>query len=355
MRLLNQTAFDYLECAFVRAGNLVTPCCRRYRLAGQVVEVRVAGGRLGELIHKVFMHLPEAPAGRSGLVLEMWDEEETGISVSDELEKRLGGCARREIGNSEVAAGTSPALARYATRDGRFLFERATTGTTAFDRRGRRILVSAASCDHHLRSELTKPAAWAMSLWLQDNDRFVAHAGLVGVEEKGILLSGHAGQGKSTTTLSCFLHGYRFLGDDFVALSREDGAFQGHSVYGSALLRRDYRDYLPSLPENLVLPLENDKEVVFPAEFCPERLRDSVRINALVRLQVTKNQPSRILPISRKEVLPPLVFHLLQAGCTKEHFALLAGMTQSLPCYRLRVGDDAERVPELIRHLARTL
>jgi hypothetical protein len=64
--------------------------------------------------------------------------------------------------------------------------------------------------------------AISSAFWLQ-RDLFVFHAASVGLFEKGVLLSGPKGAGKTTLALSFASRGHSFLGDEWAAVSTSSG------------------------------------------------------------------------------------------------------------------------------------
>ena len=79
--------------------------------------------------------------------------------------------------------------------------------------------------------ERGKPFRVLLSVWLHDRGVQVVHAALVARGDRGVLLPGRGGAGKTTSALTCLLAGFRYLGDDYVGLEGPvDGSFRGHSL-----------------------------------------------------------------------------------------------------------------------------
>jgi hypothetical protein len=86
----------------------------------------------------------------------------------------------------------------------------------AFGPRG--ILVSR----RHPWQQMAAMYAISSAFWLQP-DLFVFHAASVGMFDKGVLLSGPKGAGKTTLALSFAVRGHSFLGDEWAAVSALSG------------------------------------------------------------------------------------------------------------------------------------
>jgi hypothetical protein len=66
---------------------------------------------------------------------------------------------------------------------------------------------------------------------------FLIHAGVVAWRDRGLVLSGDAGHGKTTLVLELVRRGFRFLSDDMAALGRKDGKV--HPFPRSLRIRQD--------------------------------------------------------------------------------------------------------------------
>jgi hypothetical protein len=70
----------------------------------------------------------------------------------------------------------------------------------------------------HAWQQLVAMYAISSAIWLQ-SDVFVLHAASIGIFDKGLLLSGPKGAGKTTLALSLASRGHAFLGDEWAAVS----------------------------------------------------------------------------------------------------------------------------------------
>ncbi|MDQ6827320.1 MAG: hypothetical protein M3081_00460, partial [Gemmatimonadota bacterium] len=174
-------------------------------------------------------------------------------------------------------------------------------------------------------------------------------------------LCGSNGAGKSTSSLACLNGGLDFLSDDHVGIEeRPDGAFTGHSVFGSTRLEPAHLLNFPTL-----VPLAIDssdlvefKSLIHVAESMPERMRASAPISAIALPMVVDAEDSRVRPASRAEALralAPSTLMQMPFGATKNRFGALARLVAGVPAFRLELGRNidgiAPRVAELIGQL----
>lgn len=90
---------------------------------------------------------------------------------------------------------------------------------------GREVVINPLSCvdESTLRLFLLGPA---LALLLHQRDLFVLHASAIGLQAEngvnelsGAAFLGYSGEGKSTTAAALHKHGYRFVGDDLIAVN----------------------------------------------------------------------------------------------------------------------------------------
>jgi len=191
---------------------------------------------------------------------------------------------------------------------------------------------------------------WILDIWgIQ-----VAHAGAVGTEKGGALLTGKAGSGKSTTTLACLEFGLSFAGDDVVALSTQSRP-EAWSLYSSARLNPDSLELLPAMAQAVSNPdrVHEDKALILLHDHYPGQLRTRLPIDAIIVPQVTGAPDSRLVPTSRAATFaalaPTSMFQVPDAD--QRAFRTLADFVRRVPSYGLEIGKDSSSVPHLISEL----
>jgi hypothetical protein len=229
---------------------------------------------------------------------------------------------------------------------------------TCLDRREGRIVGWAEAGDRLPLLDRGRPLYAPLLLWLRDQRVDAVHAGLVATDGRGILVAGESGSGKSSTVLSCLLHGFDVVSDDHVALeARADGAWIGHGLHGSAHVHPEDLCRFPPLAGHAIRGCRpgEDKVLIPLSEACPGRLRPSAGIDLLVLPRVTGAIRPTISPASKSQALLRLapsslwmVRHARGAGLDS-----LAGLVERVPCYWLDLGGDAGAIAAGLRELVR--
>jgi hypothetical protein len=208
-------------------------------------------------------------------------------------------------------------------------------------------------------SDRGQPLFALFAAWLHDLDLQLVHAGLVASGESGALLGGAGGSGKSTTALACMRAGLTYLGDDSIALSLPlagEGAGEepwGFSLYASARLEAANLERFPELigTAEPMDPREPDKLVLYPLDGLDDRqvrgvTAGSARLAALLLPHVTGGAP-RAVPLAPAKALLLLAPSSIRAMAPQPMvlgFERLARLVESVPCYRLEVGEDLAAV-----------
>lgn len=337
-------AFLRLRTAFEAARQDGSEACvdSHYHFAGRSVHLRVVGRRLAGHVHGPFAHLAFAgsPGHPARLRIDLWDEAATGIP-----------CPLPSLGEGSEAR---PLVT--ASPDGRFVGHRRRGAVTWLDRETRHIIGCVASSDRLALHERSKPLLYLLSLWHADEGGQVVHAGLVGRNGHGALCVGPAGAGKSTVALACAGVGFDYLGDDCIGLYRgADGAFLGHSLYGSAQLDPGHLERFPRLAAHAIRgdgPREA-KAVLLLGELPQVRLAGSVPIRALALPRVTDRSASELHPATKGEALLALAPSSLLAfpGQGPRALKRLRWLVERLPAYWLLLGPDLREIPQRMADL----
>ena len=337
-------AFDEIQEGSRRARSRSGPRRLQIALAGGTVAVEVSGAALFDRITPALAHLTPAGGSRDDsepdLTVALWDADEGGM-----------------VGPPPAPGSDPTGRAQVsASADGRFVLQRRTHAVIAQDRARGAVVGWFRDVDRLPLYDRGRPLHPQLLLWNQDRGAPPLHAGLVALAGRGALLVGEGGSGKTTSALTCLLHGFDFLGDDYVSLLEDErGGFVGHGVYSSTHVDPDHLAHFPELRARAVDPFwENeDKAVVFLADVFPKRLARKSPIDALF-LPTVRSGPTRVTPASPAEAGLRLVQGALAlaphagAGRVEALFALAA----AVPAFRIDLGENLAEIPAAV---ARTL
>jgi len=314
---------------------------RGVRFAGRNATLRVAGRECSEKITPPFRHLLTGEVGspRSDLVIDVWDERETGLADP-------GPRVASDLTASEFGWIIGSADDRFVGCHRPYL-------STWMDRSSQHIVACTSDSRRLALYERAKPLLFPLLLWHCDRGTEVIHGALVEKEGGGVLFAGREETGKSTSALACMAAGFNYLGDDYIAL--EDlghGAFVGHSLYNSAWLDREHVSRFPELMRH-VMPGTSRKGPIVLSEVMPDRLARSAAIRFVVLPHVAADGQCRVRPASRKEALLALApTSVVKRPCSAQSgLDKIAGLVESVPAFSVEIGNDLTRLAMQIEQL----
>ncbi|HUF11280.1 MAG TPA: hypothetical protein VMO47_18305, partial [Rhodothermales bacterium] len=314
--------------------------------AGQSVNLRVVGRDLSRDIIRPIAHLKrdETQSHSRSLTIDLWDEHATGVDLQERIEQ----------------TESIPLEFRARSPAARFSLNHHQSSTLCLDRDRQRLVGCCQRVDALSLYERGRPLHVPLTLWHNDLDIPVVHAGLVARDGIGLLFAGPAGSGKSTAAVTCLLGGFRFLSDDLIGLEETvDGSFRGHSLYNSTYFERSHLQRFPILAPHAIKSRHSDEDklLVLLHDVFPSRIECSAGIHAIVLPEVGDGARSTFRQESRAKALlalgPPSLG--INRSFGSGEFEKLARLTESVPSYRLRLGSDlggiAPAVEELIEEI----
>ncbi len=194
--------------------------------------------------------------------------------------------------------------------------------------------------------------------------RFPLHAGALARHDRGVLLPGTSGAGKSTTTVALVRAGFDFLGDDTVFLSSVAEAPSSASDAAGITVTGfpDQVDVtvhtvamIPELGHLLEEPLlpGRYKHSLRVEDLFASRIVASCRPALLVFPQVVSGQRSRAEPLDASGALRGLLPNVLLTDPTasQSHLDMLGRLARTVPAFTLLAGSDIDGVAACVTEL----
>jgi hypothetical protein len=313
-------------------------------LAGRPVRLRFAGTFFDRQLTRG-LALADYVAGsttRAALTLHAWDAASTGVRLE------AGSWAGRMLNPSSVIEELS---------DERYQVSLELRGALAsiLDR-------ATGEAFHYVPDpallpawEGTHPARVVLAAWAREQGLVTCHAAAVADGDRGLLLCGGSGSGKSTTALGALAAGMRSAGDDYVLVEPGRPPVV-HALYTSTLLELGHfernRRLMPVV-DHVADQIDRRKAVMYAGDAGTPRLDGGFPLVAIVALRVEHGRGpefSRASPVSVLRALAPST--LAQLGMVDAAgLARLAELCRSVPAYELRLGEDPAPVPAVLRRL----
>jgi hypothetical protein len=331
----------YLMCdGFARANDTHTHGAHQLycTLAGQTVQMRIAGETLAHRMRQAFAHLLISSKQTTApyLTIDIWDEKETGVSRPT--------CIKYHAGLHKMWS---------KSKDRELFFCCFQHTLVCYDPGTSHIVTCVSAADELSLYEQGRPLHPLLTLWHNDRSVPVVHAGLVSLNDKGVLLAGMGGAGKTTSAITCLEAGFSYLSDDLIGIAvLTDGSFWGHSLYNSAYIDPEHLTKFPHLKPFAIKGTfpGDDKCLILLAQIWPSRVIHTSGIHTILLPRIGKEYDSRISPAPKAKALFALAPSSRQInkrlGATG--FDMLAKLVEQVPCYWLEVGRDLKGIPRCI-------
>jgi hypothetical protein len=331
---------DGFRAACARTGEIV----RDFRVAGTSVRLRFAGDALVPYITPgLAFPVDRAPAG-SGCEVLVWDSRTTCVPLPAPPVPWEDFTARGNIWRFD-----SP---RY-----RSAYHWGEGSVNVMDREAREAVYWVPSPEGLPSWVIASPLRSILHWWLEQNNRQLVHAAAVGHRNRGVLLPGRGGSGKSSTSLACLMAGMDFIADDYLALSL-DPEPRAYRLYTTAKLDEKSLALYPKLTSGcrVVLQPGFEKAVLFFESAFRDQLKESLPIELVLKPRIAGVPETTLGPIEVHEIEQALasetLAHLPHAGAGTVEF--LDRVAREIPRAAIHLGTDRASIAAKICEAVQT-
>jgi hypothetical protein len=312
---------------------------RRFRIAGSVVEFRLAHPALARLFCEALAHIETDLAGDPEFTFHIWDETSSGISAP----------SLEDFDKTELAG--HPEITAFIGSDRYLQVAHDRAMVSAAYRSTRQAVVWLRTHSYGPEWECGSPLVTLINWWASEFGYFAVHAGAVGRADGGVLIIGRSGAGKSHTAIACLESDLFYIGDDHCLLGTNDRPIST-SLYSTAKLFAADLHRFPTLHKNEsgAVHTPEGKAVFFLKEILPERLSPGFPVRAVLLPHHSGRHDTRVEPAHPSAALlamgPYNVLRWPSFGRTP--LAQFAAVLRSLPCFRIETGTDIAQIPKTI-------
>ncbi len=333
--------FEQVYAAFQRAEqNAGAPIQRDYALDGFVVRLRFASPALVPFITPALAHLEIPPdPRRADLTICLWDSASTHTRMPPRPWAQDACRARGDVrGFNDTRSRTALAVDVGAV--------------SVLDLKENLGVYWIRAAEQLPAYERGAPLRVILHWWMRERNRFLIHAGAVGLDAQGVLLIGKGGSGKSTACVAAALAGWQYVADDYCLLAADAQPYV-HSLYNSAKLDGTFLKNFPALVPLVSNPsaLAAEKALLYLTQYPAARPSPRLELRALLLPRVTGQPTTRLAPVAPTQALqalaPSSLFQLPGTG-SAEFFAL-ANLAKQMPCFHLEAGVVLEQIPQTMQ------
>ena len=198
------------------------------------------------------------------------------------------------------------------------------------------------------------PLRMILHWWMELHEYHLLHAGAVATEKGGVLFIGKGGSGKSTTALACLSSKYLYAADDYCIVTTQPSPYV-HSIFSSGKLNAEdinrFPEFLPALSNRN--HLDTEKALYFFHDIFPKQITKSFPLVAILIPEVTNQNNTSIEKVSVATsylALAPSTIFQFQDKKSPVHM-FIGKLVKQVPSFRLNLGMDIKRTPNVIREL----
>lgn len=319
-----------------------------FSIASSPVHLRILGNALHEKMHPAFSHLEHTPdaANNNGslncaLKIDIWDS-----FLVDDKEN----CLPPSFIELPIAVDYGYGKI-FRAEDTKYVGYKNQAMISMMDTTGQHVFGAINHVDNLNAFDMGKPFLPLLFSWFMRRNIVPIHAGVVAKGERGVLIGGKGGSGKSTCSLCCLKSGFDFLGDDYIALTPETGTSKtAYSLYSCANLEEIHSKRFPWLIEGAGLTNISTmgKSLFDIGKIYPEQVRNFAKIVAIVLPQIGSTFDTYIEKVSpAKAMLSLAPSSILQLPFIDPHVSLerISELVKTVPSYRIVLGTDLTQIP----------
>ena len=331
-----QAFFEAVLERAIEAERRAEPFEQDISLLGKTLRLRFAGAAARDALLPALAHLSVEPAGAPDALIHIWDTQESGVGIPP--------------APCDVACFTHRGdIWTMLSRRIRSAYQPGESTLSLFDfGRSEGVFWARSAADLPPWSKAA-PLRALLSWWVTAQGGQLLHGSAFGTEAGGILLTGKGGVGKSTTALQCLASGYRYVGDDFVAVTIT-GIPTVHSLYCTAKVMPAAMQHFAGFDLRLPWGAPDEKAIAFLYPEWKDRITRSLPLKAVLTPEFAGARTTTIGPAARDCVREAATFTtvslLPHAG--QETVAFVDTLLETLPAGLLRLGSDVECVPDAI-------
>ncbi len=208
-------------------------------------------------------------------------------------------------------------------------------------------------------SFISSPYFKIIAIWASHQSLNILHAGCVSEREKGVLIVGRSGKGKSSTSIQCLIGGLNYLSDDYILVDLYGEKPIAYSIFNSGKLNLKHIDRFNKIKGKYTEGIldKNNKPLLFLYPLFANQISKNTEIKAIIVPNITSEIKTSYHPISAAESLRSLApSTLVQLKINNlNHLNSLANLTRSLPNFTLNVGSDFDDISSKVKELIATL
>ena len=287
--------FNTIEKSFLSALQRSEKNEKYFNIASHNIKTSFAGPELIPYCIPAINHLAIGKTNNISLTISVWDSESTKINLPFDLWKEYSSTNTDKNISSE---GPEHIRNYFHQKNIKGVYHGKTKALSLFDEKTNKAIIWYNSKDSIPYLSTSSPFREIFHWWSLRMGLLLVHASAVGYQNKGVLIVGKSGSGKSNTALSSINSHLRFAGDDHVIIDT-NLPLKLYSLYNSFKLKKtDTWKYLELVKSiNKRDYNKNEKSIFFMDQLAHEKIITSFNLKTILLPKITKIKSPRLYPV----------------------------------------------------------
>ena len=318
--------------SFISVNGLKIKLC----FAGEAVNLRMM---------PAFDHLICDAANETALTVNIWDSQSTGVALPDEPW-------------SEDISQITDKILMFNQDSIHMLYNPASMVYSLIDTKTRTAYCHVPDANLVPYYERSSPLRMILHWCFEQNGMHLIHSASVGIGGKGVLLVGRGGSGKSTTALASLINGLDYIGDDYIAVSKNPHPL-AFSIYNSVEVNSDVLEKIPELQNHIINleRLDSEKGLIFLNRSFSKNIVRQLKIKAIVMPVVSGKSTSCMYKIPSLKAFAELASSTIfqMPGSGEVMLRGLKHVINDLPVFAMDLGNDFSEITGTLRMFIKSL
>lgn len=345
------TLFNTVDESFQSALKRSDEVVKYFKIASHHVKISFAGPELIPYCVPAINHLATEKTANISLTISVWDSKSTKIKLPFNLWKNLN----RTITNKKILDEEPEHIRNYFHKQNiKGMYHGETEALSLFDKKTNKGILWYNSKDSIPYFSTSSPFRSIFHWWSLRMGLLLIHASAIGYQNRGVLIVGKSGSGKSNTALTGINSHLNFAGDDHVIIDT-NLPLKMYSLYNTFKLKKSDIGKYPELVKinNGYDNYKYEKIIFFMDQLAQEKLITNFTISAIIIPKITRMKSPRLYQVPPSKALlaisPNTLFQLPGSG--KIDYDMIVKLVRNTPCHILELGSDVKGIPYIIDDL----
>lgn len=215
----------------------------------------------------------------------------------------------------------------------------------AYDRNSSTMFFSASDFSQDSVAKYGHLFVQLFSAALEEKDACLVHAAAIGMQQKGVLIVGKGGAGKSTLAISSLLQGCDYISDDYTVLKQSSKLF-AFPIYSIAYLTPQILNHFPALSAKCICMNYNNEKYMVDLSSYHSNFASKMEVKTVIFPELSNIDTPVIEKMNAGTAVTQLVYSTLtQSGNRKNQDKIkkIISFVKDLNFYKIKLSQFPQK------------